>query len=680
MKKIKLLLISVLLLTALTACKNPMVTTLLIAPSELENITVTAPGHELNYDLQPGFAKGKREYSVFVPRDTEYITVTGITNKQADIRYRIIGETKFESSGNFEFKEPDRFCKMELHVNIKNMDPSVYTLNIYRIMPAWISKMEAIAAAGIAEISCSFSPGFNPSITNYTIGVNFNSEKFSLTCYRREFSGDENINITFENMDGTPINTAADTTPLIANDIKSVDIPFPYVENNPSQTMMEKIVRVIVSFPAENPEPVIYTLKIRRPAKVSAITGVVYKDEDCFTLSGTERENRFKQGDPVTFIVTPPFGYSRSGVSAVSNGNPVTLYKNGDPLTTAPAAYSFIMPEDDVVLRGVWEEIPAVPNVRYVWEHGIGDGSKWCRASNDLQKLIDGYTGVSPNNYEIWIAKGTVTPIWSWLSGGARPSWAENDISNLSNWSNHCFVLKNGVKIYGGFKGIEKTPAEKTSRDIAANETILSGFKEGEGYTRHLVVAAGIVTDTLLEGVTITKSETNGSENGIKILVNGNPVTLDILSGAGIYAVDCYSNLVFSNVKITNNSASTGAGAYNYNANPVYIKCLFKENMAYIAGGGMANTGNSAPLIRECTITGNQTGSSPLGLGTGYGGAGIHNSGSSNPTLRDTAITGNFSGTQGGGMLTMATAAYVLQGTTSITGNTAASTIINDYN
>ena len=636
---------------ALTACENQMVNALMLAPAQLDNITMSAADSsgnnaELNYGLQPNFSPKKREYYIMVPRNAEQITIKGISSKDAVINYKMITQNlntglidEYENdTGVFSsFMFPARSCEVYLTVNIKNMETSVYKLTVYRQMPAWITKIdfETDVAPGHKY---PFSPGFNPLVTDYTVGVNYDTNSFSVNSFRRrQFSDDNDINIVYQNADGTPINTTMDEKPVgwsptdpvpTPSYAKSEVIPFPYNAANPSQSVMEKIIRIVVTFPIEDPQPLIYTLKVRRPAQVTARAGIVYRDENCFKISGEERDYHFQQGEPVTFTVTPPFGYTTAGVNAVSAGKPVTLFPSG-------STYSFIMPGNDVVLTGQWQEIPKATdaNIRYVWEYGIGDGSQWCRASCDLQKLIDGYTGVAPNDYEIWLAAGNITPEWSWV-GGARPSWATAVGADQTSWDHHCFVLKNGVKIYGGFKGTEITQADKTSRDINANQTFLSGYKEGEGYTRHLVVAVGINQPTLLEGLTITKSEAGGRVSNI--VING--ANLDLWSGAGAYTVNCTNDLVFSNVKFLNNFTMYGAGVRNTNSGPTFRRCEFTGNSAYSYGGAIfsdgAVAGSSAPLVDSCVISGNQAGS--------YGAGILHTSGVSTITIVNTLVTNNY--------------------------------------
>lgn len=53
------------------------------------------------------------------------------------------------------------------------------------------------------------------------------------------------------------------------------------------------------------------------------------------------------------------------------------------------------------------------------------------------------------------------------------------------------------------------------------------------------------------------------------------------------------------------NVAGTGAGMFNSSASPQLTNCLFDGNIAATYGGGLCNTGNSLPVIANCTFTTN---------------------------------------------------------------------------
>ena len=624
-----------------TACRNPLVMALLRGPALLDNIiikAVDASGNdaELNYGLHPNFTSDCHEYYVMIPRYTSKTIVEGISFHGAKVsNYKMVTASNSidrETGEFYDFEYPEKSALIYLTVERTGMDSSVYILTVYRMMPAWINGIAFTTKVGNDTNPSAYkyplSPGFNSMNFDYTVGVNYNAASFSFDVTRRSmFPGDENIAISYSLEDGTPVDPN--------------DIPFPYdplYPNDPNRTVMEKTVNLTVSFPEEDPNPVTYAIKVIRPSKVIARTGTVEGDENSINLTGEEKDYYFHHGEAVSFSVTPPFGYATAAVKAVSDNKAVELFQSGN-------TYSFIMPLTEVVVSAQWNEIPKATytNVRYVWEHGKGDGSQWCRATKDLQKLIDGYTGVYPNDYEIWIAKGTISPNWTWIDlpvgDPGRPSWTDEIASDQTTWDHWAFVLKNGVKIYGGFAGTEVLQADKNGRNITANETILSGYKDKLGYTRHLVIAVGINQPTVLEGVTVTKSEAGGRVSNIKI----NGVILEAWTGAGASTVNCTNDLVFNRVTFSGNFTMHGAGVGNTDSSPVFRQCVFTNNTVFCSGAGIFNTGTSAPLIENCTITGNLAGEYNWYYGVSVrGGGGISHIGTGRMTVVNTLITSNF--------------------------------------
>ena len=133
------------------------------------------------------------------------------------------------------------------------------------------------------------------------------------------------------------------------------------------------------------------------------------------------------------------------------------------------------------------------------------------------------------------------------------------------------------------------------------------------------------------------------------------------------------SKTVIEGFTITNGSADSGGGMYNYNSNPTLRDCVFMNNYADVnngggKGGGMYNS-NSSPTVTNCTFTSNSASPSTNGNGGGmfnldssptltnctfadntapYGG-GLRNK-NSNPELIDCTFTDNTADVTGGGM------------------------------
>ena len=88
----------------------------------------------------------------------------------------------------------------------------------------------------------------------------------------------------------------------------------------------------------------------------------------------------------------------------------------------------------------------------YVDQNATGGpqvGFSWATAFTDLQQALEKVQ----YNDQVWVAAGVYKP-------------------TTTNVRNMAFILKNGVKVYGGFKGDETAV---TQRDPVANLTRLSG-------------------------------------------------------------------------------------------------------------------------------------------------------------------------------------------------------------
>ncbi|MXN93091.1 hypothetical protein GR160_17835, partial [Flavobacterium sp. Sd200] len=260
--------------------------------------------------------------------------------------------------------------------------------------------------------------------------------------------------------------------------------------------------------------------------------------------------------------------------------------------------------------------------IRYVKQSAFGtaDGTSWANAGNDLQAMIN----ISSSGDQIWIAGGIY-----------KPNRAANDINTVTlNNRDNAFVLKEGVKIYGGFAGTENAI---TQRDltITANESVLSGdFNDNDNpyaylstseNAYHVVVIAGnngvINNNTVLDGFTVKGGNASGSNS---LAINGIAVSRG--SGGGISINN--SNPLISNIIITLNSAGDGGGLYNSSSSPLIIKSTLQNNKAG-SGGGISNY-NSTPSILNSSVS----------LNTAMFGGGINNYNSS-ALVTSTVITGN---------------------------------------
>ena len=279
-----------------------------------------------------------------------------------------------------------------------------------------------------------------------------------------------------------------------------------------------------------------------------------------------------------------------------------------------------------LVLFLLCSQLSIAQTIRYVKPGATGTGASWANASGDIQNMIN--TSVAGD--QIWIAAGTY-----------KPNRKVHETNLITPYN--AFVLKAGVKLYGGFAGTESSLA---SRNWSSNLSILSGYLGTSNNiinkSYHVVVSAGNAvsgSDTAtLDGFTVRDGRAN--QNSFSSVVNG--LYIDHNAGAGIYTVgDGPSSApIIANCTISNDSAlAAGGGIYNWTSYPVIKNCIIKDNVTYSGkGGGICNDG-AASLIYNSTITNN----------TGGDGGGIYNADSSS-IIKNCVIAGNTAAGSGGGI------------------------------
>jgi len=269
-----------------------------------------------------------------------------------------------------------------------------------------------------------------------------------------------------------------------------------------------------------------------------------------------------------------------------------------------------------------WVASPTKAPIRYVKQGGTGDGSSWANASGNLQAMIDAVCVE-----QVWVAAGTYKPTSS------------SGCSNCSSNQEYYFLLKDGVKVYGGFAGTETSLVE---RNITANPTILSGdlnendgpnFTNNSDNTYHVVVAASANTNSVihLDGFTVKGGNANGSGTS---LINGQGV--EKYYGGGIYVKGGTVSLM-NNITEGNRALSNGGGVYINSATSTLVNHTAIRNQANSNGGGVYISNGTNTLINNL-IVGN----------TANDGGGIHTVEGSN-SLTNTTIAGN-EGYNGAGM------------------------------
>ncbi len=262
---------------------------------------------------------------------------------------------------------------------------------------------------------------------------------------------------------------------------------------------------------------------------------------------------------------------------------------------------------------------------------GTHDGSSW---SNAFSELRDALAFAAANTFvrEIWVARGTYTPSPPFGQGGSRSA---------------SFNLQNDLAIYGGFQGTETLMSQ---RNIAANQTILSGDLNGDDpvgpntneNSFSVVTANQLNPSAVLDGVAIERGNAAGSSSnqggGILIVGGGgsgplfrqgamfrnlvirNNQSVQTDGSGGGVSVQSTGRAQFERTSFTNNRATNfgGAVAQNANGHVSYANCVFEGNVsnASVGSGGAMYVANGAvAYLTNCSFVRN--------VSTG-GGAAVH--------------------------------------------------------
>lgn len=302
----------------------------------------------------------------------------------------------------------------------------------------------------------------------------------------------------------------------------------------------------------------------------------------------------------------------------------------------------------DTSVATVVTEVPATIYVDSS-SSASGTGASWATAKKTLTEALNlAHTVSCP--VQIWVKKGTYYP----TSGTARDSSFR--------------VLRNNIKIYGGFAGTETLLSD---RNPVANPTLLSGDIGTKGdstdnsyHIMTIVAAPGTTIDTnvVLDGFTFLHA--NASYVGGGMTINGQffyhhdaGAIYNVGYGASTECSPLINNCAFRNNTAYYGSALYNGGSTNGKCNPVVRNSVFEGNYAHSNAGACLNQGRfggqSSPVFTNCTFTAN---GSP-----GTGGAFYSNgssSGSCSPVFTNCAFTQNYSGGNGGAVFSAGSTGY----------------------
>jgi hypothetical protein len=607
------------------SCENVYLQELLRGNAALDNLTINADNNTV-YSPKPAFRPQTLDPVIRVPYATSEITVIASFSHDEKVTYTMGDETN--ETGVFPFLAEDA-DQVLVRVERKYMNPQTYTLTVRRgsdstlwDLFAWSVETEGTTAGQTA--AGSFDPGFDSDVYEYVLTI-----------------GTENPqNLRFESM----LRPNAEVHYELVTDATGSEYASGLYDPAPETGSSENDLALLANFAAgdsaANANPKVfedvdidketyvylrvrmkddpdyttemYKIRVLWPRKVSFDDSTlpagspwgssVYENSQFKPASGREY---YPTGNPVSFYLYPPFGTTTSRVVYVTDDD-VEHMIAGDldhPLSENDL-YSFIMPFNTKVrIRAAYRPVaaPAGINVKFAYPNGKGakDGSRWYDAAGDLQKLIDEFDPApgAANNYDIWLAGGLegaevrFSPDWSatysaapvpgWYTGAA---WAVDRLDHYQ-WS---FVLKNGVRIYGGFKGTESAATGRVYTDSSKTslkyKTVFSENQQTYNKLYHTVIASGSdhTQTAYLDGLVITGS-TNSYWGGTGAAINGNSISVPC--GGALYVVGF--SPVLKNVTINGGLASSAAGmGVAGDSRPVLIHCSLTDNQS--AGGGSA--------------------------------------------------------------------------------------------
>lgn len=197
------------------------------------------------------------------------------------------------------------------------------------------------------------------------------------------------------------------------------------------------------------------------------------------------------------------------------------------------------------------------------------NGNSWANAYTSIQRAVE----MAPRNAQLWIARGTYE--------------APIDI-----------ILREGLYLYGGFKGVEKLLEQ---RDSEMHKVIINGRSSVKN-----VISIKSSSYIRIDGVTIQGGYASGGSYFQQY-------------GAGVHILGGGETVRLVNCTFDNNRADQDGGALyaSIGAAPLIINCTFSNNSAKNNGGAVAiysNTPNGYKTrIINCTFENN--------LSNGHGGA-----------------------------------------------------------
>jgi predicted outer membrane repeat protein len=205
-----------------------------------------------------------------------------------------------------------------------------------------------------------------------------------------------------------------------------------------------------------------------------------------------------------------------------------------------------------------------------------GDGLSWAAAFKNIQEGVD--AADADGSGEVWVAEGTYTSTEAYV-----------------------VELKEGVALYGGFKGVETSLDE---RDWSVHRTII----DGRGVGRCVKGA----TNAVLDGFQVENGDAGEGNGGGIVIFQCSPVIRNCSVSNCVAPVDCGGGVYINsdsfptleNCTITDCFADYGGGIYVGNESELtLLSSKVAENEGNIAGG--IRTFKSIAHVTNCLLVAN---------------------------------------------------------------------------
>ncbi len=262
-----------------------------------------------------------------------------------------------------------------------------------------------------------------------------------------------------------------------------------------------------------------------------------------------------------------------------------------------------------------------IGEIIYVSNVSNGNGSSWSNALGSLQDAIDfgnaKYTSTG-STVQIWVTEGL------YLTGIKRSD---------------SIILREGVELYGGFKGDELDIKE---RNINLYPVVLSGDigvkGESSDNSYHVLIGAN---NSLVDGFTISGGYADKADGG-EVYDNKGGGLLNYHGGYRIRPdltpVLGFDTIVRSCI-FEDNYAEEGGAVFTYHgSSPEFDNCDFINNSSYY-GGASVDRGGVNSKYTKCNFTGNQA---------SYKGGAVFVDYGSMANINSCTFENNSSGTSGG--------------------------------